>query len=331
MGFFRATAIALLLAPLAVTASPAQAQGVAQQLGSPDGAAQPTETADTPPSDAELAVPAPPGAASEPEDDVRYPIPTPLEVARSEASEPSIRISSRVTTRLRALDANLRSLALRGGGNVVNAVLSLLTGGLAITLGALKEPNDDAMSIYLYVYGGAAAARGILDLVLTPNAEGVAITYQHLPMTTASEVQERIRFGERALSGLAEQSLIARVVDASLNMAAGIAVVPIYLAPNNFEITDPLDYFILIGAGVSLISGIITLASTSAAEQRWGAYQELRDRLERERASEQADAEAPVDPIDEDEFVMPWNPVESWRLAFAPTPNGGFAGFTLQM
>ena len=321
-----------LLALGSAATGTARAQGVARELGSPEPDADHED-------DASVAVPAPPGAAREPEDDVRYPIPTPLDVAqRSDESEPSVRISSRVTTRLRALDANLRSLAARGGGNVVNAVLSLLTGGLAITLGALKDPNDDAMSIYLYVYGGAAAARGILDLVLTPNAEGAAITYQHLPMTTRGEVEERILFGERALAGLAEQSLIARVLDASLNMAAGIAVVPIYLAPNDFEITDPLDYFILIGAGVSVVSGIITLVSTSAAEQRWSAYQELRERRARERDSERdserdeaAAVDDAVDPIDEDELAMPWSPVESWRVAFAPTPNGGFAGLTVRM
>src|SRR5690606_38025405 len=126
--------------------------------------------------------------------------------------EPSIRIPSRITTRPRALDASLSALAARGGGNIVNAVLSLLTGGLSITLGALRTNPLDEMSVYLYVYGGTAALRGVLDFALTPNAQGPAITYQHMPMTTREEVRTRLEYGERALSGLAEQSLIARVV-----------------------------------------------------------------------------------------------------------------------
>jgi hypothetical protein len=267
-------------------------------------------------------VPPPPGATYDP--DVRYPVPTPEDAAEEASEEPSIRIPSRVTTRLRALDANLRSLAARGSGNIVNAVLSLLTGGLSITLGALKEPNDDWMSIYLYVYGGTAAARGILDLVLAPNASGPAVTYQHMPMTTDEEVQARLQYGENALRSLADQSLLARVLDASLNMAAGVAVVPIYLAPNEFEISDPLDYFILIGAGVSVVSGIITLVSSSAAEQRWEAYQRLRDRLEDEHEGERS-----TDGDDVALLPMPRAPEPRWRFAVSPSPRGAYAGLGL--
>lgn len=287
----RIFAVCLCVALTSLTL-PAMAQGIGQSLAPPSDALErpgepPTDEAEPAPD--QLEVPEPPGAGEQPED-VRYPVPTP-DVTGAQPDEPSIRISSRITTRLRALDANLRTLGARGGGNIVNAVLSMLTGGLSITLGAFAvEP----MNIYLYVYGGVAAARGVLDLALTPNASGAAITYQHMPMTTRDEVQERLRFGEDALKGLAEQALIARVLDASLNMGAGVAIVPIYLAPNDFEISDPLDYFVLIGAGVSLISGIITLASTSSEEQRWQAYERLRDRLDEEHREESS-------PVDEDE------------------------------
>lgn len=279
-----AFAVPMLAASL--FALPAAAQGVGQQLAPPSGEVTPqgSET------DLDLAeIPEPPGGSTAGADgaEVRYPVPTP-ERTGAQTDEPSIRIPSRITTRLRSLDANLRSLGARGGGNIVNAVLSMLTGGLSITLGAFAvEP----MNIYLYVYGGVAAARGILDLALTPNASGAAITYQHMPMTTRPEVDERLRFGENALRGLAEQALIARIVDASLNMSAGVAIVPIYLAPNDFEVSDPLDYFVMIGAGVSIISGIITLVSTSAEEQRWQAYERLRDRLEEEHQEDAAEGE----------------------------------------
>ncbi|MGE0790202.1 MAG: hypothetical protein AB7S26_31295 [Sandaracinaceae bacterium] len=285
--------LALLVASPAVGfVQVASAQGLGRTLESPDGSAhrvpldEDQSTVEGTPVD-ELTVPEPPGAHAD-DGEVDYPLPTP-ELTEPMPDAPTVRIPSRVTTRLRALDASLRSLAARGGGNIVNAVLSMLTGGLSVTLGAFAA---EPMNIYLYVYGGAAAARGVLDLALTPDASGAAITYQHMPMTDEREVEARLRFGEEALSSLAEQALIARIVDASLNMSAGVAIVPIYLAPNDFEISDPLDYFVLIGAGVSIVSGIIALASSSSEEQRWSAYQELRSRLEAEHREEDGE---PVD------------------------------------
>ena len=287
-----ARAVPLLAAASLLAAVPARAQGPRGELSAPGEGITPTAPGPDDAAVADVDVPAPPGASDE-VPDVRYPVPSSDDEADE---EPAIRISSRVTTRLRALDANLRALSANGGGNIVNAVLSMITGGLAITLGALRDTPTDFMSIYLYVYGGAAAVRGVLDLVLTPNASDAAITYQHMPMTTHEEVRERLEYGEAQLRGLAEQAMIGRILDASINMAAGVAVVPIYLAPNNFEISSPLDYFILIGAGVSILSGVITLASSSSEEQRWNAYRELRDRLEEEHV-EDGQAEDVDEPV----------------------------------
>ena len=313
------------LAALLLSVSPglAAAQGIAGQLADPsdEGA------------DASRDVPPAPGAP-DPADDVVYPVPLPEDAVRTSDTEPSLRIPSRVTTRLRSLDAGLRGLAAQGGSNIVNAVLSLLTGGLSITLGALREPNDDWLSAYLYVYGGAAAARGILDLVLTPNASGHAIAYQGLPMETREDVRLRLEYGESAMRALAEQAMIARVLDASLNMAAGVAVVPVYLAPNGFEINDPLDYFVLIGAAVSIVSGIVTLATTSNAEDRWSEYQALRDRLEQEHREELREGEAEADGDDQErepapEPPMAQAPATTWRVGGGPLEGGGFAGVSL--
>ncbi|MCA9609973.1 MAG: hypothetical protein KC619_30460 [Myxococcales bacterium] len=314
----RSAAVFLVLGA-SLVASSALAQSPRDLLAPPADQLTPTpapRVEPTPPDDdGSLDVPAPPGAGA-PIPDVRYPIPGSEDDI---AEEPVIRIPSRITTRLRALDANLRALSARGGGNVVNAVLSMLTGGLAITLGALKDNPTDWMSIYLYVYGGTAAVRGVLDLVLTPNPSGAAITYQHMPMTSEAEVQERLEYGETQLESLAQQALIARILDASINIAAGAAVIPIYLAPNDFAIGNPLDYFILIGAGVSLVSGIISLASSSAEEQRWDAYRRLRERLTEEHEEERRAGDEPTARA----------PAPTWRLSASPSPTGGYAGFAL--
>ena len=313
------------LVAVSLCATPALAQRASDALAEPGANITPTDPGDTTatgggatgPAVDSLSVPEPPGSRAH-VPDVHYPIASPEEAAAAAEDEPTIRISSPVTTRLRALDANLRALSRQGGGNVVNAVLSMLTGGLAITLGALKDDPTDWMSVYLYVYGGAAAIRGVLELALSPNPSGAAITYQHMPMTSQAQVQERLAYGEQQLEGLAEQALIARVLDASINMAAGVAVVPLYLAPNNFEISNPLDYFILIGAGVSLVSGIISLATSSSEEQRWQAYEALRERLAAEHEEDSAGDEPSAHV-----------PETTWRLAASPSASGGHAGFHL--
>lgn len=312
LGGRRHLTLIALAAALAFSPNHAHAQGLGAELVAPGGSGV---------GDFDETVPAAPG--SEEATGARYPLPRP-EAAAEHA--PNLRVSSRVTTRLRHLDGSLRYLARQqAGGNVVNAVLNMLTGGFSITLGALLPNPTDFLSIYLYVYGGAAALRGVFDLVLTPDASGDAITFQHMPMTTREELDERLRFGEGALQSLADRALLARVVDASINLAAGVAVVPIFLAPTGFEINDLPDYLILIGAAVSVVGGVIALVSPSPAEQRLTAYQQLRERLEAERLEELGE-DAPED----DTSAAPTEPPSSrWALTVAPTPTGGFGGFAL--
>jgi hypothetical protein len=290
--------VLLLVAVMPATLS-AQELGGASQLDPPAG---PTEVGRTPTEPG--SVPAVP--------DIRYPVPPPGGPAAAPRAA-SVRIPSRITTRLRALDAHLSALGARGGGNVVNAILSLVTGGVTITLGALTP--DEGLAAYLYIYGGVSATRGLLDLFLRPNASGQAVRYSMMPMTTREEVRERLRFGEDALSGVAERALIARVLDGSLNLASGVAVVPVVLARDNFAFDEALDYFVLIGAAVSVVSGIVTLVSSSAEEQRWGAYQQLRERLREERARELGEAAA----AEEDDLAL----LEGGpRLSVAASPVG---------
>ncbi|MGF1467455.1 MAG: hypothetical protein ACFCGT_15125 [Sandaracinaceae bacterium] len=271
----------------------------------------------------QLSIPAPPatydGAEASP--DVRYPVPSPGRVpvtARDDSTD--VRIPSRIITRIRALDASLQALAARSGSHIVNAILSLVTGGVTITLGAL---NSDNFPAYLYVYGGVSALRGILELTLTPNPRGPAIRFSVMPMRTPEEVRDRLRFGERTLSQLAKRALTSRVLDGSLNLAVGLAVIPVHLAPKSFNVDNTLDYFVLIGAGVAVISGIVTLASTSAAEQRWSAYVELRERLRREREEERESRAERGDVVRDDledelsldflELTRPEGPRLAWR------------------
>lgn len=202
------------------------------------------------------------------------------------ADENTFRIPARILTRLHALDRDLTALSLRGDTRVVDGILSLVTGGASIAFGVLyadASTGNNAMATYLYIYGAGSIARGVLQLTLTPSVGDAAIAYGHMPMTSVAEVRDRLRFGEEELESLATRSRVARILDASISMAQGLAFIPFYLGPRDFKLVDFLDYFILIGAGVSIASGVVTLFTRSDAERRWAAYVDLRDSLREQR------------------------------------------------
>ncbi len=278
---------------LGYTAVPCRIEAQARSLGSPvppgtevtpsaagPDAAEPDVPSEAPSSYESVDVPPAPDGS-----EVRYPVdPNTRRPRAPMTTDAGVRIPSGIATRLRALDSDFQVLAARGGGSIVDGVLSLLTGGLAITIGILLNDYGASggigMSPYLYVYGSAGAVRGILDLALMTNPSGPAITFSHMPMTTMDEVQQRLEYGERELASLAERSQISRILDGSLNVAVGLAIIPVYLGPNDFEIVNPFDWFVLIGAGISCVSGIITLVTSTEAERRWAAYRELSERLD---------------------------------------------------
>ena len=226
-------------------------------------------------------IPPPPGAAGY--GAPRYPSATGVSGALGDS--PDLRIPSRMATRLRVLEGSHQALAARGGNGVVDGVLSLVSGGLVGGIGIWQWSEDAQLGAYLVLWGGANVLRGIVDLALTPNASRSSVAYSHMPMTNMEEVEARLLFGEKALEDLARRSRLAHILDASLNVAVGAAVIPIYLAPNDFALDDPFDYFVIIGSGISIISGIISLATRSSAERRWEAYEQLRDRLTAEEAA----------------------------------------------
>lgn len=199
--------------------------------------------------------------------------------------ESNVRVPSRTATRLRVVGSSLRALAARGGNKLVDGILSLTSGALVIGIAGWQWSEDKQLGGYLMLYGVANVARGLIDLVLTPNASRYSIEFTHMPRTNLDEVETALGFGENALEEMAKRTRLARILDASLNIGVGAAVIPLYLAPNDFEIDDPFDYFVIIGSGISIISGLISLATRSDAERRWQAYRDLRDRLEREETS----------------------------------------------
>ncbi len=251
-----AAGLALLLTAVAV---PAEAQ-LGRELDDPAGRATTLRREPPPPVDyGEVAVP-PPGVA---------PARTP------------------VALRLRALESTFQSLGARGP-DYTGTVLSMLGGGITVGLAAvlleLGEPWS-WLAPYYMVMGGVGVVRpAVVDFFLQPDARSAAIEFQHMPGSTEAEQRRRLAFGEEQLERLAEQSFIARVVDASMNILGALAVIPAYLVPRldgTFGAMDfqPLEAFVFVGPAITLVSAIIGLATQSPAEQRWDAYREMRRRL----------------------------------------------------
>lgn len=244
------------------------------------------------------------------------------------ADSPDVHIGTTVATRLRALDADLQILAARGGGSILDGVLMLVSTAATVTWGVLLDTSSPPgttsyAAIYLYTYAAASASRAILSFALMTNPSAPAIRYSHMPMGTMHEVRERLRYGELQLDSLAEQARIGRILDGSINLAVGLAVIPAYLGPNNFQVPNPADWFVIVLAGVSTIMGVVTLVTNTEAERRESAYHELRDRV----------LATPEGMADEDALEREAEASASSGVDVSPVlslgPTGGYAGATI--
>lgn len=319
------TALVVTLGALSVVPASAQ-RGPASRLGDP----RPGATARTAPDVGR----APPARAGQRPDGAldaeRVPLPPGYRPDAGRAA-PSVEDDAvdgdapsaiEVQNRIRALDATWGTLGLAGGANIGGAILALVGGGIQIGLGVLLlelgSPSASDFAPYFFVLGGTSVLRTILvEFILRPDPRGTAIQYQNMPDATRSQALARMRYGERELEGLAERSLIMRVVDGGLNIASGLAVIPAYLVPRDFEL-NAFEWLVLIGPAFAVVSGIITLATPSAAERRWQAYDELR----RRQAPRGGRAGLELDPL-----TMPAPEGPSFDASLSLDPNGGGMAF----
>lgn len=190
-------------------------------------------------------------------------------------------LPSRLATRMRIISSDLQTLGMRSRNGSVDGILSMVSGGLSIGLGvwARRSSGERSLSSYLFLYGTANLARGVVSLALAPRPSSRSIRFTHMPMNSLEEAEARLRFGEETLEGLAKRAKLTRILQASINLAVGVAVIPIYLGPNDYRISSPIDVVVLIGSGISVVTGFIGLLNRSNYERRWNAYREMRDRL----------------------------------------------------
>ncbi len=188
---------------------------------------------------------------------------------------PVSNLSPATQTRLRVLGADLIALRASTGGGITDGVVSTLSGGLLITLGALSD--DDAVRPYFFMLGSVSLGNAIVDFAIRPDPVGAASQFTHMPSHTPALAQERILFGERALERLARQGRLARVLDGTLSIGSGAAILPLLLDSDGFDRSNINNYVLLFGAGISVVRGVVSIANRSPAERRWSAYQQMRD------------------------------------------------------
>jgi len=241
---------------------------------------------------APTAIPPAPGAP-EAAPPAPYGVPSPLAPRYPQAADdagddadftPMVRVPPRITARLRALDRDYTALSARGSSGLVDGILSVVTGGLSIVLGALLPDTSNGFATYFYVFGAGNIAHGIVDIAVTPDPVEPALVFAHMPMRDVDEVKARLRYGEQSLESLAFRARLGRILEGSLDIATGVAFIPFYLGPRDYAFSgDVLDILMVTAALIRVVSGVATMLSPTDAERRWDAYGNLRERLRRER------------------------------------------------
>ena len=190
------------------------------------------------------------------------------------------RLPRHVSLRLYALSNHLDALAERGSSSVYPGLFSLALGGASIALAVFVA--DPALPTYLYVFGSVQAARGISGLLLVPDPDEPALRFAQMPTTSVRTVKRRLRFGGYSLDRLASRNRWARWIDGTLLISAGALSVPLLLVRDDFAFDSALDYFVVAGAGLSLLVGTATLLIPTEAEKRYDSYLAFRQRIKRQ-------------------------------------------------
>ncbi len=299
--------IPLLAIAFALPTSQALAQSAGGRLGNPVTGEAATTV------DGEVIVPPPPSYVSQ------------GELSPEEFGEDANAPLPEIQSRLRVLDSTWQSLALTGGPNWMNFVVALIGGGIQIGLGAwmaTQGPPADTFAPMLISLGAIGLISPVLRLILRPDASGPALRYQAMPDSTPAETLARLHYGEQQLESYANAFFVMRMIDASVNVGAAVAVAAITVAAFDslIDFSQPYTYFLFIGPLISLINGIIEFATPSPAEQRWALYVQMRDQLRaRRRAGED---------VSELDLVVPSFAEPSVSFGAAPAPNGGYGVVT---
>lgn len=191
----------------------------------------------------------------------------------------------RIEEREHTLHVDLSALRAGSEQHVVNGAIQTAIGAAFVTTGVFLR-GEFARSLML-VLGAGTLARGLVQLLLVEDATPAARSYAALPMFTAEQVRERIRFGEQSLSRLALAGRRTRIVDGVVTMSVASSYVPLLWGFQRRE--DPsyrfgdsaTDYVGITLSTINFVTGLVTALVRSDAERRYDRYRELRARFER--------------------------------------------------
>ena len=193
-------------------------------------------------------------------------------------------VDSRLADRMRALDASWAVLGSQGL-NYTSAVLSLVLGAAQVVIGGVLLEVGGGFELFAPVFmtmGAIQVARAIIvDFILRPNPQPIAIQYASMPGGTRAQRLARLHYGEEQLEALAEQSAIIRYVDSGINLVGAGIIVGAYFAIREDSIGgdfQPYELLFFIGPAVSVVVSLINLFTPSNAERRWDAYRQMRER-----------------------------------------------------
>ncbi len=226
----------------------------------------------------------------------RYPTTMPA----SERSASGLSVTE-VQMRLSWLDSTWGSLALSGGAKWASAIPSFVFGAVYIGAGIAMQVSGSPLDVaapYMYAYGGISLVRPIARLVLIPNPSDPATQYMSMPRGNLEQAVAQMRYGEEQLESFAHAYFLARVIGASVNIAAGVGLGVLFAAGSGFSFSSAFSYLLLLAPAISIVSGVIQLFSTSGVEQRWSAYEKMRDalRARRRRSGDVSEVRIPPPP-----------------------------------
>ena len=180
--------------------------------------------------------------------------------------------------RLRLLDTNLPTLAQQSrSSRTTRAVSDLVMGGVMILTGFLVPPGTPSR-YWIWGYGAAQTAGGIVGFVWAPAVETETSQYLHMPFARGRERRARVRFGERALEDMAADAARRRYLGGVGSIGLPLALTGIVYADPLFNgrpfVPSTFDVLFIALTGAQIVLAVYELFVPSPVERFRGMYQQ---------------------------------------------------------
>lgn len=186
--------------------------------------------------------------------------------------------------RLRLLNQSLLSLPERSrSGRITEGVINLALGGGLFALGFLFAPSGtdetSPLQTLLWFQGGYSVLNGVVALAWVPARERLPPVYGAMPMRTAAQRRERLRYGEEALDAMARDSRLRRTLTGVGSAVLGVGTLAVLYRDQIFDnasMPEPVEYnYLIIGLTlVSVAANVITVFAQTEEERLRANYRQ---------------------------------------------------------